>query len=109
MTPTASDPNPPRLAYRLGELATALGISRWTLRRIIDRGELSISQVGSITVITADEVRRFLARHETRMSATALGTVEGSVAKGVEVPASTPDMVEAAGAPSLRGSDPSIF
>lgn len=80
MAANTSETNPPRLAYRLGELAAALGISRWTLRRLIDGGELSTSRVGSITIITADEVRRFLARHQTRSDAR--NATEGSGASG---------------------------
>jgi|GEM_PF-4907073 len=66
MTINALDPNQPRLAYRLGELAAALGVSRWTLRRIIDRGELATTKVASVTVVTAEEVQRFLTRHQSR-------------------------------------------
>jgi len=57
---------PARLAYRVEELAAAFGVSRWTVDRIIRSGELETTKVGSLTVITADEVERYLARHTTR-------------------------------------------
>lgn len=57
-----------RLAYRLTELAEARGVTRWTIDRIIRSGELETTKVGSLTVITADEVDRYLARHAARVT-----------------------------------------
>lgn len=55
-----------RLAYRVAEFAEAVGVTRWTISRLIERGEIATSRVGSVTVITSDEARPFLARHQTR-------------------------------------------
>lgn len=55
-----------RLALRVSEAAKALTVSRWTVGRLIDTAQLAASRVGTITVITADELRRYLSHHETR-------------------------------------------
>lgn len=55
-----------RLVYRIGEAAEALGVTRWTINRIVRSGELATSRVGSLTVITIREVEAYLARHTTR-------------------------------------------
>jgi excisionase family DNA binding protein len=55
-----------RLAYRTGELAEAWGVSRWTVDRLITSGELATTRVGSLTVVTVDEVESYLARHQSR-------------------------------------------
>lgn len=67
-----------RLAYRVVEFAEAVGVSRWTIARLIERGEIATSRVGSVTVITADEGRRYLALHQTRASLRTQGRGEGT-------------------------------
>jgi excisionase family DNA binding protein len=57
---------PARLAYSVAELAASFGVSRWTIDRIIRSGELETTKVGSLTIITREEVERYLARHATR-------------------------------------------
>lgn len=53
----------PRLVYRKFELAEALGVSRWTLDRIIASGELGTTVVGTTAVVPVAEVERYLKRH----------------------------------------------
>ena len=49
-----------KLAYRLEEAAEATGLSRETLYRRIAEGKLTAKKDGRLTVIEADEIRRYL-------------------------------------------------
>lgn len=54
---TSSEP----LAYSIENAGAAVGVKRDTLYRAIARGELTARKIGSRTVITADELRAWLA------------------------------------------------
>ena len=47
-----------RLTYRMGEASAMLGISRWTLDRLIKDGKVGIVWLGSLRVIPAEELER---------------------------------------------------
>lgn len=47
---------PTPLAYRVNDAASALGISRRTVYRLIDSGKLRATKAGSITLIPAADV-----------------------------------------------------
>lgn len=56
MTPESSVEPP----LTITEVARALGVSRGTVRDIIDRGELGTVQVGKRRRVMASELRRYL-------------------------------------------------
>lgn len=51
-----------RLSYRIDEAVAATGLSRPTIYRLIERGELSIFKVGTRTLIMASVLEAYLAR-----------------------------------------------
>jgi excisionase family DNA binding protein len=51
-----------KLAYNVGEAKAALGISRATLYRLIERGELRTFKIGTRTLITHEEMDGLLRR-----------------------------------------------
>ena len=53
-----------RLAYGPNEAAKALGSSRDTIDRLIERGELHSWTVGRRRFISAEELRRFIRERE---------------------------------------------
>jgi excisionase family DNA binding protein len=53
-----------RGALRLAEAAAWLGVSRDTVERLIQRGELRRVKVGAVVLITVDELRRYLRTRE---------------------------------------------
>jgi excisionase family DNA binding protein len=53
-----------RGALRLAEAAAWLGVSRDTVERLIQRGELRRVKVGAVVLITVDELRRYLRARE---------------------------------------------
>ena len=56
-----------RMAYRQAEVARLVGVSRWTVGRWVDDGELDTIKVPPNTVlIPAESLRAFLARHQVR-------------------------------------------
>ena len=69
----------PRRAYRKGEAAAMLGVSRWTVDRLIASGELGSVRLDTASKTTADarrlvlvpveELDRFIARRTTRTPA----------------------------------------
>lgn len=56
-------PPVPRLSYRIPDAVQATGLSRATLYRAIERGELSVFKVGTRTLIMASALQGFLDRH----------------------------------------------
>ncbi len=54
----ASAPPPKRLAYTPAEAAALLGITRKTIYKLMERGELRTTKIGSCRRVPADEVRR---------------------------------------------------
>lgn len=54
-----------KLSYRMDEAAEATGLSKATLYRLIDRGELKTLKVGTRTLIRREVLEAFLARAET--------------------------------------------
>lgn len=59
MAPT--DNAPPRFAYTVDEAATALGISRSYLYKLLKTGELKSVRIGASRRITPDAIHDFLA------------------------------------------------
>ena len=59
-TERTARPNPDRLAYRIDEVATMLGVSRSFIYLEIKARRLHPVKLGRCTVIRADEVRRYL-------------------------------------------------
>jgi excisionase family DNA binding protein len=57
-TTSSPDPNRP-LLVGLPEAATKLGISRSSLQRLINRGELQTRKVGGRTLVRTNELERF--------------------------------------------------
>lgn len=51
-------PAPERLAYTTAEAAALLGITRKTIYKLMERGELRTTKIGSCRRVPADEVRR---------------------------------------------------
>ena len=60
-------PKPDRLAYRVTEAAAALGLSRWTVDRLIRDGELEAVKIpgGQGVLIPAASLARFMAENAT--------------------------------------------
>jgi excisionase family DNA binding protein len=56
----------PRLTYRKGEAAEALGVSRWHVNKLIDAGQLGVVDLEGVVVIPAAELERYLATKLTR-------------------------------------------
>lgn len=54
-----------RLAYKLNEAATLLGVSVITIRRAIKRGLIKPSRAFRHVIISAEELNRFLASTST--------------------------------------------
>ena len=52
------DPAPARLAFSPAEAASMLGITRKTIYKLMERGELRTTKIGSCRRVPADEVRR---------------------------------------------------
>lgn len=59
-------PSVERRALRIAEVSAALGVSRWTVQRLVAAGELATTKVASTTVITVEELESYLRRHTTR-------------------------------------------
>jgi len=55
-----SKPAPPKLAYSMGEVADALGVSYVTVHRLLKRGLLKSSTALRQKLIPATELQRFL-------------------------------------------------
>jgi excisionase family DNA binding protein len=56
-----------RMAYRQAEVARMVGVSRWTVGRWVETGELDTIKVPPNTIlIPAESVRAFLSRHRVR-------------------------------------------
>jgi len=53
-----------RLAYTIAEVCEALTISRPTFYRLVRDGELHAIKIAGRTVVTADELARFLETRE---------------------------------------------
>jgi len=51
-----------KLSYRIDEVVVATGLSRQTIYRLIERGELTIFKVGTRTLIMASVLEAFLER-----------------------------------------------
>jgi len=54
-----------KLSYRMDEAAKAVGLSKATLYRLIDKGELKTLKVGSRTLIRREVLEAFLDRAES--------------------------------------------
>jgi len=52
-----------RKAYKVNEVAEALGLSRTTIYKLINLGELKRIKLGASTLISADSVDALLARN----------------------------------------------
>lgn len=52
-----------RKAYKVNEVALALGLSRTTIYKLIGDGELRRIKLGATTLIAADSVDALLQRH----------------------------------------------
>jgi excisionase family DNA binding protein len=51
-----------RKAYKVNEVAQALGLGRTTIYKLINRGDLRRIKVGATTLIAADSVEALLQR-----------------------------------------------
>ena len=60
-TSTGSEPVEPRLAYRIDDAAQLLSVSRSTLYRLIDSGDLTAIRIGSDLRVTHEALSRFCA------------------------------------------------
>lgn len=60
MTEPAND----KLAYRMDEAAKAVGLSKATLYRLVEKGELRTFKVGHRTLIRREVLVAFLERQE---------------------------------------------
>jgi excisionase family DNA binding protein len=60
MTRITSKPPEVRLAYRPDDAARAAGLGRVTIFAAIKRGELRARKVGRATIITADDLQRWI-------------------------------------------------
>jgi len=49
--------------YSVKSVADYLGVSRWTIYRLVHRGELQSVKLSNRTVFTANEIRRFIETH----------------------------------------------
>lgn len=58
-----------KLSYRIDEAVAATGLSRPTLYRLVERGELSIFKVGTRTLIMASVLEAFLERQANEAAA----------------------------------------
>lgn len=61
MNTLMASPLPPRISYRPDEVAAMTGMSRRTVYRLVERGELAHFRVGSSVYITAEAVERWRA------------------------------------------------
>lgn len=68
---SATTKRPAPMAYRLNEVARMLAVSRWTVNRLIDSGELEFVKVpgakNSPVLIPAASLSAFLDRHTERV------------------------------------------
>ena len=55
------------IAYRPAEAAKAVGLSRSSFYELLKAGELRAFKVGAATLISADELRRWVAQHEQQV------------------------------------------
>lgn len=55
-----------KLSYRMDEAAIATGLSKATLYRLVEKGELTTLKVGSRTLIRREVLQAFLERAEGR-------------------------------------------
>lgn len=53
---------PPPLLYRIQEVMCLLGVSRATIYRMIDRGDLITIKLGTATRITADSLQKIVTK-----------------------------------------------
>ena len=62
MPPTpATPPQPlPRMAYRLFEIASMLGVRTKTLRRAVDAGDLAHFRVGTTILVDAEDLDAYI-------------------------------------------------
>lgn len=60
--PSSLDQMSPRLAYRIEDAASALGVGRTLMYRLIRDGQLKVVKIGSRSLISASELNAFLAR-----------------------------------------------
>lgn len=58
-----------KLSYRIKEACDATGLSRSTLYRLIDRGEIKTFKVGDCALISRDELEAFLKRAQDAQAA----------------------------------------
>ena len=56
------------IAFRPAEAARAVGLSRSSFYELLKAGELRAFKVGAATLISADELRRWVAQHEEQMA-----------------------------------------
>lgn len=57
----SADEGAAKLAYRVHEAASAMGVSARTVWRLIASGDITARRLGGSCVIPADELRRYLA------------------------------------------------
>lgn len=58
-----------KLSYRIAEAVTATGLSRSTLYRLIDKGELHPFKVGDCTLLSRDDLEAMLRRAQGAQAA----------------------------------------
>lgn len=82
------DTTPPldRLAYRPGDAAIALGITRWMVDQLIARGEIISRKCGRATLIPRAELDRFI--EGLPLSAPSLAATERAEASRPPTPGS---------------------
>lgn len=69
---TGTDERPKRLVYRLPETGQLLGgISRNTVKALIDRGELETTVIGAFDMVTIESILAYIERGKQRSRATA--------------------------------------
>ena len=62
-------PTPPVLARSLGDTGTMLGVSRSTVLRMLDRGELQRIRVGSRVMVSEQSIRALLRQPASEQAA----------------------------------------
>jgi excisionase family DNA binding protein len=59
VTATAHDTDQPRVALSVDEAAARLGISEWSVRQAIKRGEIPARRVGNRVLVPVDAIDNF--------------------------------------------------
>lgn len=63
-TPSSSQDDPPRLAYRIDEATVALGLGKGQIERAVTSGHLRTFLVGRVRMVSRAALERFIAKGE---------------------------------------------